>query len=128
MKKYKKFLTEKPVVKENVIEPNKQPEKELYIQPVVGAEPKPVQEVKKVKEEDNVSDDVLGSVVLMLNQTLKELNDINKKVDELMNKPVSMPTQAEQPEKVVESVKRKIVLTRDESGKITGADVIDSNQ
>lgn len=122
MKKYKKFLTEKPVVKENVIEPNKQPEKEVYIQPVVET-PKPV-------KEENVLDtdgDNLKGIVLLLNQVLSELNELHKKIDEkavttpIPNMPIS--------EKVVESVekgaRRKISLIRDETGKITGADVID---
>jgi len=124
MKKYKKFLSDK-IIKESMIEPEKkpEPEKEVYIQPVVET-PKPV-------KEENVLDtdgDNLKGIVLLLNQVLSELNELHKKIDEKEAvAPIpTMPVSEKVVESVEKGVRRKISLIRDESGKITGADVIDS--
>ena len=128
MKKYKKFLSP-----ESFVELKKpMTPKPLVTKQKVMETPK-VETIKTapIKEAvDNAvidSGDNLKGIVLMLNQVLSELNTVNKKLEEAKIAPVSMPT-----EKVVENVEKgvrsKISLIRDESGKITGADVIDSVQ
>lgn len=63
-----------------------------------------------------VSDGVLTSVVLMLNQILEELSTLNDKVNlKLLNESALLQS------------RRKIVLNRDKNGKIIGADVLDVN-
>jgi len=99
-----------PSVKENIpiIETSSTPPLSEHV-PKVQEE-----KIKHHIEFNEMSDSVLTSVVLMLNQILEELSTINQKIDS---------------KAIVESVqpKRRIVLNRDKNGKIIGADVVDVN-
>jgi hypothetical protein len=81
-----------------------------------------IKKEEKVQSMTNLNTQIsetLESIVLMLSQILKEQNEINKKLDSTTKSLVESAP-------LVESSKRKIVLNRDASGKIIGADVIDS--
>ena len=129
MKKYKRFEfkkePEKVIIKEEMQKP--------IVETIIKAESveQPVKIIETTKPAESIIDadgDNLKGIVLMLNQVLTELNTVNQKLAEASIKPISMPTAEKVVESVEKGVRRKIILTRDESGKITGADVIDSVQ
>jgi hypothetical protein len=108
-----KEIDEKSIVEE----PEEKTAEEPKIESVKIVQPQPVQQ-------NDISDSVLTNVVLMLNQILEELTVINEKIDTNV---ASLESAAE---KIVAPppAKRKIVLIRDENGKITGGDVIEVSE
>jgi len=128
MRKYKRFEfnkePKKVVIKEEIKPVIETTQTELVIE-------QPIKIVETVKPVENIIDtdgDNLKGIVLMLNQVLTELNTVNQKLTEASIKPIAMPVAEKVVENVEKGVRRKISLIRDESGKITGADVIDSVQ
>jgi hypothetical protein len=79
------------------------------------------QEIRRFTKMSNKIDtteltEMLENVILMLNQVLKEQDSLSKKIEDI-SKPIIEPISS-----IAESSKRKIILNRDASGKITGAD------
>jgi hypothetical protein len=110
---------EEPIVEEPVVIASEHKEEKIIEEPKVESI-KVVQD-PPVQQHNDISDSVLTNVVLMLNQILEELTVINEKIDTNV---ASLESAAE---KMVAPppAKRKIVLIRDENGKITGGDVIE---
>lgn len=110
---------EEPIVEEPVVIASEHKEEKIIEEPKVESI-KVVQD-PPVQQHNDISDSVLTNVVLMLNQILEELTVINEKIDTNV---ASLESAAE---KMVapSPAKRKIVLIRDENGKITGGDVIE---
>ena len=128
MRKYKRFEFKKEPEKVIIKEETKPVIETTKAEPVIE---QPVKIVETVKPAENIIDadgDNLKGIVLMLNQVLTELNTVNQKLAEASIKPIAMPVAEKVVESVEKGVRRKISLIRDESGKITGADVIDSVQ
>jgi hypothetical protein len=73
------------------------------------------------RSETRMKEDVMfesfANITLMLDQVIKQLNAIEEKL--------SMPKTTMEPLTETQDIKRKIVLTRDASGKIIGADILE---
>lgn len=80
--------------------------------------PEPVAAPTVTQTNKEVSDSVLESLVVMLNQILQEIAAIHQKLD-------AQKTTTEEVES--QPKKRKIMLIYDDNGKVTGANVVDED-
>jgi len=72
-----------------------------------------------VQQPHGIADNILESIIIMLNQIIQDLAAINQKLDSKAS------VESVQAIAMKPPTKRKIILHKDSNGKITGADVID---